>query len=106
MTGDELAGIDPSERRWELNRLDSRRLAYIKGTLIGLAAGYVVSGAIALCLEYAWTDSILSVIGGGRGEPWLIYLIRFATVIVQPLGILVGGSTAEKLTRRASRRLE
>jgi hypothetical protein len=82
-------------RSWELNRQDSRNIAFVKGALIGMAVGWAINSTI----NFALFTLVGGPVAGARfGVPfvWLSPLLQ----MIPALGIVLGGYI-EQSRRRA-----
>jgi hypothetical protein len=82
--------------RWELNRTDSRNIAFIKGALVGMAVAQVVG--VALSMGFQGFSSNLRF-SSASAVPWWFTLYQVAMGMVHPVGIVIGGFVGRSRTR-------
>jgi hypothetical protein len=98
---EELPPKDPpqdepeSYGRWELNRTDSRNIAFIKGALVGMAVAQAVTVAVNMVFQSLTSGFRFS--GSGLPAWWTLY--QLASGMVHPMGILIGGFIGRSRTR-------
>jgi hypothetical protein len=83
----DYAEARPEAVRWELNRTDSRNIAFIKGALIGLAVGQVLQVPASLLLRLALTPSGFVT---GPATRW-IQVVFLLPSLIAPLCLVIGG---------------